>query len=58
VLSVLLRYTDSDYPFNICKLFLAEILLKMALNTNKTNVRGTRMDNPETLATLDTKDTG
>jgi len=22
VLSVLLRYTDSDYPFDICKLFL------------------------------------
>jgi hypothetical protein len=25
VLSVLLRYTDSDYPFRIVKLFLAEI---------------------------------
>jgi hypothetical protein len=28
VLSVLLRYTDSDYPFGIFKLFLHKILLK------------------------------
>jgi len=27
VLSVILRYTDSDYPFGICKLFLHEYII-------------------------------
>jgi len=27
VLSVLLRYTDSDYPFGIFKLFLANLII-------------------------------
>ena len=33
VLSVLLRYTDSDYLFGICKLFMIQIWLNIAVKT-------------------------
>jgi hypothetical protein len=44
VLSVLFRYTDSDYPFGIFKLFFQIILL---FNNYKGLYRATLEDNPD-----------